>query len=333
MLENLKGLMDKMYGKKILFFLPLIILIILLLLGLGVATLNTARTKSYGTLGISAGSVRNLAMPEFMAYDSVGSANSYKTASVAPSTGSVSNPKVDKKIIKNGAVDMLVKKVEDTSADIQAIANKYNGQIDNLNISNRTSDTKYGTITVRVPNDKFDLAIEDIKKLAVKVNSEVVSSDDVTAQYVDMEARLKSKRAVESQYVALLQKANKVEEIVQVHSYLDRVREEIEILQAQMNYLTRQVDMSSITVSMTSETEVQIFGITWRPITVIKQSFRNLLTDMTGIIDWLIAFIFALPGIIIRIAIFIGVLWLIVVVLTKLYKKFSKKNLLTQPTN
>jgi hypothetical protein len=326
MFENVKPMMDKMYAKKVVFFLPLILLVLIVVWVIGSMTFGT----SMGSSGISYSTQGGLKTME-LAYDS-GNVM-YRTGVTAPSVGGVASlPSVavsQKKVIKNASVDMLVKKVEDTSASIGQIATKYGGDIDNLNVSNGGADTKYGTVTVRVPNDKFDQTIAEIKALAVKINLEVVSNDDVTAQYVDLEARLKSKKAVEGQYVDLLKRATKVEEIVAVHSYLDNVREQIETLQAQMNYLSRQVDMSSITVSMTSETEVKIFGITWRPITVVKQAFRNLLKDLVGIVDDLIYIVFALPGLLIKIALLLLVIWLVVKIWMRIYRRFLKDKLPT----
>lgn len=311
--------MNNLTGKKIVFFLPLILVIALVVVVVITLIFGSisgrgygVNSKSYSNYAIS-DSYSGAAAPVMMEQNS--------TPSYRGESASVS--KVDRKIVKNGSIDMLVKKVEETAVSIHSIVAKYDGQVDSSNLSNSGVDVKYGTMTIRVPNDKFDLAVGEIEKLAVKVNSLRVSSDDVTSQYVDLESRLKSKKAVEQQYVALLQRANKVEEIVTVHSYLDKVREEIEILQGQINYLANQVSMSSITISMTSEAEVQILGITWHPITVIKQSFRNLLEDLTGIADWLVVFVFALPGFLIKLAIFALIVWVIVKVGKKVYRKMK----------
>lgn len=312
--EKLKQIMDNMYGKKVFFFLPLAIVILFLLIFV-LSFFNSSRNIKLALDSVVMPSSYEMDREE--SYSQTNKGLSSPGSAPAPTVANI-----ERKIVKDGFLDVLVKKVEDTSLGIQEVATRNGGQVDNINISDKSTDTKYGTITIRVPNDKFGSAIEEIKKLAVKVNSERVSSVDVTLQYVDLEARLKSKKAVESQYVALLDRASKVEEIVTVHSYLDRVREEIEMLEAQMNYLANQVSMSSISVSMTSETEVQIFGITWRPLTVIKQSFRNLLEDLTGTVNWLIGFAFALPVILINLGIFIVILWLVVKIIKKLYRRF-----------
>lgn len=265
--------------------------------------------------------------PAFYA-DTTSGAESFtksEVAKISNSTNSQSSSlEQDRKIVKNASLDILVKKIEDTGEQIKLLVKQYGGVIDSSNVSSSGVDTKYGVMVVRVPNEDFDLVVKEISALALKVNGEQVSSDDVTLRYVDLEARLKSKMAVEGQYVELLQKATKVEEIVAVHAYLDRIREDIEVTQAQLNYLANQVSMSSINISMTSEAEVKILGVSWHPITVVKQSFRNALKDVVNILDWCIRFLFALPGIILQILVVVGVVWVLIKGVKKVSKFFRK---------
>lgn len=233
----------------------------------------------------------------------------------------------DKKIIKNGSLSILAEKADEASKQIQQIAESNGGSVDSVDIYDVTDDTKAGTITIRVPNDKFDAAIAEIKKIAVKVEREVVTSSDVTAQYVDLEARLTNLRAVEKQYQSILASAHTVEDTLAVYAKLAEVRGSIESVQGQINYLSRQIDMSTITVSVTAESDVQVFGIVWRPLTVIKQAFRNFLTDMTNIVNFAIVFVFWLPGFIIK----LSFLAIVLIILWKFFKivrrRFNSKNL------
>jgi len=311
MIEQIKSATNKAYGKKVLFFAPLVILVVII--GFAFIILSN---------GFDSVSNKMVTSDYF-------SMNESKSYASNRGDSSSSIPTVDQKIIKKGSLDIFVKKVDDTVAKIQQIAEGYKGVVDSSKITDRGVDTKYGIITIRVPNENFNSSIQEIKKLAVKINSEIVSSEDVTAQYVDLNARLNSKKSVEQQYVVLLQRANTIDEMVLVSNKLNTVREEIERLQAQINYLSKQISMSSINISMTSEAEVQILGITWRPIVIIKQSFRNLLTSLTGTIDWLIAFAFLLPVLLIRLSILIFIIWVVVKVAKKIFKRFKKDPLST----
>lgn len=226
----------------------------------------------------------------------------------------------DKKIIRNGSLNLLVKGAETASSEISKIAEANDGFVENSNIYEVSEGVKSGSISIRVPSKNFNTVMEAIKAIAVKVTNENVSSNDVTAQYVDLEAQVKNYRAEEKQYQEIMARAVKIEDILNVASRLADVRGRIERTEGQLNYLSRQVDMSTINVSLTAEPEVKVFGIVWRPLTVLKQAFKSMLTELTGFIDWLIRFIFMIPVYILRIAVIaivICVLWKIILIVKR----------------
>ncbi|MBI5732854.1 DUF4349 domain-containing protein, partial [Candidatus Jorgensenbacteria bacterium] len=112
---------------------------------------------------------------------------------------------------------------------------------------------------------------------------------------VDLEAQIKNLRLEEGQYQAIMQRSGTIPDTLQVAQRLSDVRGRIERLQGQIQYLSRQVDMSTISVSLTAEADVEVFGIRWRPLFVIKQAFRDALSGVTGYIDWLVRFVLRLP--------------------------------------
>ena len=216
-----------------------------------------------------------------------------------------------RKVIKNGALSLLVNKAEDAADAVKNVAAQFGGFVQDARVYEVADGIKAGTVTIRVPADKFDAALQEVKKLAVKVESEQVNSDDVTEDFVDFEARLKSLRAQETQYLAILRQSDTVQDTLNVTQYLNSVRGQIERIQGQLQYLSRQVDMSTITASLTSEADIEIFGIRWRPLFIIKQSVRNLLTGITGYVNAMIAFLFRLPVIALWIATVLGILWVL----------------------
>lgn len=110
-----------------------------------------------------------------------------------------------------------------------------------------------------------------------------------------MEARLKNMKAEEAQYLIILKKALTIKDILSVQNELGDVRENIERLQGQIQYLGRQTEMSTIVVNITSKADVTIFGIYWKPISVLKQAFHNLVVGLTEYIDSMIGFLLTLP--------------------------------------
>jgi len=232
-----------------------------------------------------------------------------------------------RKIIKNGSFQLLVEKAEETAQAIKSISEKLNGFVSESYIYEVSQKTKSGTITIRVPAEQFDSAIEEIKKLAIKVEKETINARDVTEEFVDLEARLKNLQAEEEQYLKIMKQARTVEDTLKVTAKLSQVRGQIERIQGQLKYLSDKIDMATITANLTSEADVELFGLRWRPLFIIKQSFRDMLNSLTGYIDTIIAFIFALPVIF---------LWLVTVVIVLIaghriirwlwQKFFSKQN-------
>jgi len=196
----------------------------------------------------------------------------------------------------------LVDKAEDTAEKIKEIAKRFEGFVENVNIYEVSKDIKEGVVVIRVPADSFTEVMNEIKELVIKVEREQVDARDVTEQFIDLEARLKNLQAEEEQYLKILKQADTVEDLLNVSRELSRVRGQIERLEGQLKYLSRQIDMSSITVHLTAIAEVEIFGVHWRPLVVIKQSLKGLFEGLTKFVDVIIIFLIKLPVIIIWIA-------------------------------
>ncbi len=218
-------------------------------------------------------------------------------SSGAPSQITSEVPAVERQMIKTGTLELLVKSADQTAKDMQGIAVRLGGFVSASNVYEVSVGTKTGSVTIRVPAASFNQALDDVKKLAIKVEREEVNAQDVTDQYVDLDSRLRNLQAQEQQYLDILKKAQKIDDILNVTSYLTNVRGQIEQIQGQQKYLSRQVDMASITASLTEEADVQVFGLTWRPLYVIKQAFRDMLGSLQGYVDSMVKLIFALPAV------------------------------------
>ncbi len=270
-----------------------VILVLAVIASVVLGSLNSARS-GYSTNSHMGGGVF---APE-MAYDSVESeGRSYsQKASVSDvadhNNGSYAD---DRQIIKTGSLELVVENVE-TSADVIVnVAKKYGGLISNLDISGSQANKKRGSIILRVPNNSFEAAINEIKEEASKVTRESVNTQDVTEEYADIQAQLKNKRAVEEQYLETLKKAWTIEDILRVQERLDRTRGDIERLEGRITYMERQVSMSTIRVSLVSESEVAVLGVVWNPLTKVKQAAYNALESIISFVYFVINTVFVVP--------------------------------------
>ncbi len=201
----------------------------------------------------------------------------------------------ERKVVRNGSLSLLVEKAEEAAEEIRNIADSVDGYVSHSRIYEASEGVKSGTITIRVPADRFDQTVQEIKKLALKVENEQESARDVTEEFVDLEARVNNLRAEEAQYLELMERADSVEEILKITSRLSSVRSQIERIEGRLKYLSDQVEMSSIQVSLTSEAEIEVFGIRWRPLYTVKKSFKGMISGLTGYANSMITFVFALP--------------------------------------
>ncbi|MCX6763159.1 MAG: DUF4349 domain-containing protein [Candidatus Moranbacteria bacterium] len=199
-------------------------------------------------------------------------------------------PSVEKKIIKSGNLNLQVEKVDTASDKISKIAKDNGGDVFSSNIRQSKSNVKSGTITAKVPVANFEKAFGDLKKIAILVINESTTGQDVTEQYTDLQAQLKNAQAEEQTFLKILNQAGKMDDVLAVTREVARVRGVIERIQGQVKYLASQTDMSTITISLTEDTNITVID-SWRPVQVIKEAFNSLVKSLQGLINFLIRLI------------------------------------------
>lgn len=244
----------------------------------------------------------------------------------APTNAGGSMNVTDRKIIKNGDLFIYVNDINYSLDGLKRTVGDLKGYVDSINISNNGGDQDEANVQIRVPVARFDDAMNSVKKLAAKVDSENVSTSDATAQYVELSARLKNLRSQETQLQKIMEKATSVQDVLSVANQLAINRGEIEVMQAQLNLLNSQIEMSTINVRMYSEADVRILGVRWKPVATIRQSLHNMLEDLTILADSLISFFFALPVIILWLGFVSLLLWIGWKIILFIYRKFFKIN-------
>ncbi|MBC8281157.1 MAG: DUF4349 domain-containing protein [Chloroflexi bacterium] len=153
-----------------------------------------------------------------------------------------------RQVISQGSMQVEVTDVPFASAQVRAIAEGAGGFVEQLS-SYGVGEFQQSTITVRVPQGEFFDVFEQIKALG-KVQNENAGTEDVTEQFIDLEARLKSAQREELSLLSLLDRANDVSDVLVIERELSRVRTDLERVQGQLNFLERRVDLATITVSL-----------------------------------------------------------------------------------
>jgi len=186
---------------------------------------------------------------------------------------------LERKIIKTGYITLEVEDIAEVMDKVAEVAGELGGYV--------LSSHKYegergasGSISIRVPAGKFDEAFSRLRQLAIDVPYESTEAKDVTEEYIDLEARLHNLEATETQYLALLEKAETVEEILKVQQALSNVRGQIEQIEGRMKYLERTSDMSLIEVSLK---EIKPLAEHWSASNTFRGAVHGLTTFGRGL--------------------------------------------------
>jgi len=207
----------------------------------------------------------------------------YREPIVLPSPTITIPPAEERMIVRTGDMSLIVGDVVKTRDEIVQLAVRLGGWVVESNIYGEEEE-KTGYISIRVPADKFDQAITELRGLAVRVISESTSSQDITEEYVDLQSRLRNAEATESQYLALLEKAVKVEDALKVYEALTQIRYEIEQIKGRMQYLERTSAMSQISVNLSPvATAKPLVSPAWSAKEAAKSAIRGLTTFGQGL--------------------------------------------------
>jgi hypothetical protein len=160
---------------------------------------------------------------------------------------------VDRMVIYQANLRMRVKNFETAQRDMEVKAKKYNGFMIQSNSYRDNNEQVSGTITLRIPDEHFQSFLNDAEGVAEEVLERNVNGQDVTEEYVDLESRLRSKRAVEERLLEFMKNAQKTEDLLKISNDLSVVQGEIEQVVGRMNYLENQTALSTITISLYEE--------------------------------------------------------------------------------
>ncbi|HVR88030.1 MAG TPA: DUF4349 domain-containing protein [Candidatus Limnocylindria bacterium] len=176
----------------------------------------------------------------------------------------------------------------------QAIAAGLGGDVMGLTESGTKND-RIANLVLRVPSDRFTDALRQLRGLDAEVVSSSVDGKDVTDQFVDLKARLSAKQSEEQRYLALLARADKIDDILKIDQSISLVRTQIEQLQGQVNSISARTRFSTITVSVSTAAAsiVPDPKAGWDPSRTAALALATLATLLRGLADlaiWLLVF-------------------------------------------
>ena len=220
----------------------------------------------------------------------------------------------DRLVIRNANLSLVVKDPAESLNAIAALAEGLGGFVVSSNIYQTSVDAQgnkimQANISLRVPADKLQAALAQLKGMAVSVNSESTSGEDVTAQYTDLESHLRNLEAAEAQLQKIMDGATKTEDVLAVYNQLVYIRDQIEQVKGQMQYYRESAALSLITVDLIPDAlsrPLEIGG--WRPEGVAKDALESLLRSLqviANVVIWSVIYLLPL-GLVCGLPVFLG---------------------------
>jgi hypothetical protein len=247
----------------------------------------------------------------------------------------------DRLVIMNADLTIVI---PDPQAKVEAIsqmANNLGGFVISMNMYQTSTPNGQtapeGTISIRVPADKLDDALSQIKSDAVEVRNETRSGQDVTATYVDLQSQLTNLEMAEKDLQAIMDEAknnpnstttSKTQDVLDVYNQIISVRGQIESIKGQMQYYEQSSAYSLINVTLIAEETIQPIEIGgWKPEGVARDAIQSLIRFWQGFVNFLIKLVLlVLPVLITLFGPIALVIWGIIALVKRQKRKKAQAN-------
>lgn len=179
------------------------------------------------------------------------------------------------KLIKTGNLEFESNDLKKTYESVRQATQKHGGYLSNEYSNNYEHRQEQG-LSIRVPSQNFDALLADISQGVKYFDVRSINVSDVSEEFVDAEARLKTKKELEQRYLALLQKASKVSEILEIEKQVGDLRAEIEAVEGRLRYLSNQVGYSTLSVKFYRELQVGTSNSGNRFVQALQAGWRGI---------------------------------------------------------
>lgn len=225
----------------------------------------------------------------------------------------------ERKVIQNAGMVLMVSDVSQVIDTIVKIGQDNEGYTVSSNLS-RGDDWVRGEVNVKVPYDRLSKVMDQIAALG-EIKDKKISTQDVSEEYYDSQARLTVLKKKEERLLALLDQAKTIEEMISVENELTRVRSDLEVLQGRLNYLDNATSYSTISITL-NQTEASKVAM---PEGILAKAVQGFVNNANGVADFLSGFLIFLIAFI-PWAILLALVFALLYVLKKKYNWSFKKH-------
>lgn len=235
-------------------------------------------------------------------------------------------------VIQNADLSIVVADPQTKMSAISAMAKELGGFVVSSNMYqtylSNGEPVPEGSIVIRVPAEKLDSALNQIKSDAVEVRNENRSGQDVTQDYIDLNSQLNSMQAAADQLTRIMQSAEKTEDVLNVFTQLQSYNQQIEVIKGQIQYFEQASALSAIGITLIAEETIQPIEIGgWKPQGVARDAIQSLIRFWQGFVDFMINFfLLALPVFITILVPFYLLFLLVRAIIRRLRRKKAPKS-------
>ena len=211
----------------------------------------------------------------------------------------------DRKIIRNADLTMEVSSTTDTQHRIASIAESHGGfvvtseakQRESTEPAKRMLDIR---LVVRIPENRFGPALDQIRGLTTNLTEEKVSGQDVTEEFIDLEARIRTQKALEAQFLQIMRQTGEIVDALEVQRQIAEVRSDIERLEGRKRFLENRSALSTITVNIMAPKAVVVV-----PTTGFRASVRDAVSESIDVGSEIVLFFVRFLIVMIPISVFV----------------------------
>jgi hypothetical protein len=209
-------------------------------------------------------------------------------------------PESARKVIYKADLSVEVRSPSDAQAKVSAIVEREGGFVASAARSESEGHASDVTLVLRVPAERFGAVLAEIRRLGDGERAERIDSEDVTDEYVDLEARLRAQTRLEEQLLELLKTATTVEAALKVHTELANVRTEIERITGRKLLLEREVALSTIRLTLNAPATESV------SFSRVGKSFSDAWSDAILVAGGIVVGAIRLMGVLVPLAVMFG---------------------------
>lgn len=220
-----------------------------------------------------------------------GSAGKLELRKSEPSAAAAAGPM----IIRTANLTLISNHFESVRSGLDEIVNRHGGYIAQLTAQSPPDNGRSINGTIRIPATQLDATLEELKTLG-RTETETQSGQEVTAEYVDLQARLTNSYNTEKRLTDILRnRTGRLSDVLEVEQEIDRVRGEIEEMEAQKKTLKDQVDLASVSFSVREDTKAQLkvlpFSTGMRFRYALIAGYRTMMDSLIEVLLWLLSWL------------------------------------------